>query len=203
MSVDMTKWQALAKENITLSSQAIFTGDKEVSKTIAENEKIIDFTNKALTKFLIKLSTHVTDADEKILGSYFHVLNDVERIGDHAENFYEIGEQMKNEELEFSDVAKKDIANMFTEVIEMFDVAIDVFNNLNVSKLTTLNEKENIVDGLKKSLNQGHVQRLATGCCKTELSPYFFSTVSGLERVADHLVNVGYSIENPTGSQNA
>ena len=194
---------ALAKVNITLSKEAIFTGDKNLSKTIAENEKIIDFTNKALTKFLIKLSPLVTNADEKILGSYFHVLNDVERIGDHAENFYEIGEQMKNEELEFSEIAKQDISNMFSEVIEMFDTAIEVFNNLEVDKLNLLNEKENIVDELKKSLNHGHVQRLATGCCKTELSPYFFSTVAGLERVADHLVNVGYSIENPTGSQNA
>lgn len=194
---------ALAKENVTLSKQAIFTGDKELSQTIAESEKIIDFTNKALTKFLIKLSTLVTSADEKILGSYFHVLNDVERIGDHAENFYEIGEQMKDEELEFSDIAKQEISGMFDQVIEMFDTAIDVFSNLNVSKLEILNQKENVIDGLKKSLNHGHVQRLATGCCKTELSAYFFSTVSGLERVADHLINVGYSIVNPTGSQNA
>ena len=194
---------ALAKENVTLSKQAIFTGDKEISTKIAESEKIIDFTNKALTKFLIKLSTLVTSADEKILGSYFHVLNDVERIGDHAENFYEIGEQMKDEELEFSDIAKQEISGMFDQVIEMFETAIDVFSNLNVSKLEILNQKENVIDGLKKSLNQGHVQRLATGCCKTELSAYFFSTVSGLERIADHLINVGYSIVNPTGSQNA
>lgn len=194
---------ALAKENLILSKEAIFTGDKNLSKTIAENEAVIDFTNKALTKFLIKLSPLVTNADEKIIGSYFHVLNDVERIGDHAENFYEIGEQMKDEELEFSDIAKTDITNMFDEVLAMFETATEVFKTTNFQKLEILNQKEEVVDGLKKSLNQGHVQRLATGCCKTELSAYFFSTVSGLERVADHLVNVGYSIVNPTGSQNA
>ncbi len=194
---------ALAKENLTLSKEAIFTGDKTLSKTIAENEAIIDFTNKALTKFLIKLSPLVTSADEKVIGSYFHVLNDVERIGDHAENFYEIGEQMKDEELEFSNIAKAEITTMFDEVLAMFDTAIEVFNNLSTDKLVMLNQKENVVDGLKKSLNHSHVQRLATGCCKTELSAYFFSTVSGLERIADHLVNVGYSIVNPTGSQNA
>lgn len=194
---------ALAKTNLILSKEAIFTGDKNLSKTIAENEAVIDFTNKALTKFLIKLSPLVTNADEKIIGSYFHVLNDVERIGDHAENFYEIGEQMKDEELEFSDIAKTDITNMFDEVLAMFETATEVFKTTNFQKLEILNQKEEVVDGLKKSLNQGHVQRLATGCCKTELSAYFFSTVSGLERVADHLVNVGYSIVNPTGSQNA
>lgn len=193
---------ALAKENLLLSKDAIFTGDKNLSLTIAENEKIIDFTNKNLTKFLIKLSPLVSSTDERVLGSYFHVLNDVERIGDHAENFYEIGEQMKEKELSFSDVAKKEINDMFEVVLKTFDVAIDVFNNTSINRLEELNENENVVDGLKKSLNQAHVQRLANGCCKTELSAYFFSTVSGLERVADHLVNVGYSTVNPTGSQN-
>lgn len=192
---------SLAKENLVLSKDAIFTGDKELSLAIAENEKIIDFTNKALTKFLIKLSPLVSSGDERVLGSYFHVLNDVERIGDHAENFYEIGQQMKDEELNFSDIAKAEISNMFDEVLKMFDVAIDIFNNLAIGRLNELGEKENVVDGLKKSLNHGHVQRLATGSCKTELSAYFFSTVSGLERVADHLINVGYSTINPTGSQ--
>ena len=194
---------SLAKENLVLSKDVIFTGDKELSLAIAENEKIIDFTNKALTKFLIKLSPLVSSGDERVLGSYFHVLNDVERIGDHAENFYEIGQQMKDEELNFSDIAKAEISNMFDEVLKMFDVAVDVFNNLAIGRLNELGEKENVVDGLKKSLNHGHVQRLATGSCKTELSAYFFSTVSGLERVADHLINVGYSTINPTGSQNA
>ena len=60
---------------------------------------------------------------------------------------------------------------------------------------------ENEVDGLKRTLSSKHYARLAEGKCRVELSPYFTSTVSGLERVADHLVNVGYSILNPTGSQ--
>ena len=165
-----------------------------------ENEKIIDFTNKRLTKFLINLTSLVGEADEKLIGSYFHVLNDLERIGDHAENFYEIGQEMKNKNLEFSEIAKKEIGEMYAEVISMFDIAINVFDTLNRDLLNSLNEKESNVDGFKKRLNENHIKRLASGKCASELSAYFFSTVSGLERVADHLVNVGYSITNPTGS---
>ncbi len=193
----------LAKKNVTLAREAIFTGEDKLANTIAENEKIIDFTNKALTKFLIRLTALVNSKDEKIIGSYFHVLNDLERIGDHAENFYEIGVQMKDEELEFSQIAKKEIEEMFDEVIVMFDTATEIFDNMKSDRLDELADKENVVDGLKKRLNQSHVSRLASGMCSTELSAYFFSTVSGLERIADHLVNVGYSILNPTGSQNA
>ena len=191
---------SLARTNIELAQNALVTGDEKLSNQIAENEKIIDFTNRRLTKFLINLTSLVGEADEKLIGSYFHVLNDLERIGDHAENFYEIGQEMKNKNLEFSEIAKKEIGEMYAEVISMFDIAINVFDTLNRDILQNLNEKETNVDGFKKRLNENHIKRLASGKCASELSAYFFSTVSGLERVADHLVNVGYSITNPTGS---
>ena len=47
----------------------------------------------------------------------------------------------------------------------------------------------------------GMIARLAEGNCSMEVSPYYASAISGLERVADHLVNVGFSIMNPIGSQ--
>ena len=191
---------SLARTNIDLAQNALITGDEKISKKIADNEKIIDFTNKRLTKFLINLTSFVGADDEKLIGSYFHVLNDLERIGDHAENFYEIGQEMKDKNLEFSDIAKKEISEMYKEVISMFDLATNVFDTLNKDLLFSLNEKESNVDAFKKRLNENHIQRLASGKCSSELSAYFFSTVSGLERVADHLVNVGYSITNPTGS---
>ncbi|MBR2330177.1 MAG: hypothetical protein IKA40_02925 [Clostridia bacterium] len=60
---------------------------------------------------------------------------------------------------------------------------------------------ENEVDEMKRQLTANHFSRLAVGNCCVELSPYFSSAVAGLERVADHLINVGYSVLNPTGSQ--
>lgn len=194
---------SVARENINLAKEALLTGDEKYANQIAENEKIINFTNKRLTKFLISLTSLVNEADEKLLGSYFHVLNDLERIGDHAENFYEIGEEMKAKDLSFSAVAKKEISEMYSEVLNMFELATNVFNTLNLESLAKLGEMENDVDGFKKRLNENHVRRLASGNCSSELSPYFFSAVAGLERVADHLINVGYSITNPTGSMKA
>ncbi len=193
---------SLAKENLSLSSTAILTGEEKISSKIAENEKIINFTNKTLTKFLIKLAPLVNTSDEKVLGAYFHVLNDVERIGDHAENFYQIGEEMNDKDLKFSKIAEEELLSMFNEVISMFDVAFDIFENLNTQNLDIINEKENSVDEYKRNLESSHVARLAKGTCTTELSPYLYSTVAGLERVADHLVNISYSVLNPTGSQN-
>ncbi len=191
----------LAKENLELSLDGIMSGDEKMLAEIYEREKLINFTNNAVTKYLIKLSPLVDVADERIIGSYFHVLNDVERIGDHAENFYEIGVQMKKGGLSFSEAAKDELREMYKKVFEMFDIAVSAFDNLSTEHLDELTAKENEVDALKKKLNSAHVARLASGDCAMDHSPYFFSAVAGLERVADHLINVGYSIVNPIGSQ--
>ena len=81
---EMDHMFSLAYENISLSFDAIESGKLLSDEKIAANESVIDFTNGALTSFLIKLSAMVEQSDEQIIGSYFHVLNDLERIGDHA-----------------------------------------------------------------------------------------------------------------------
>ena len=191
----------LVEENLKTSFVAIKTGSLEYEQQIVKNEAIIDFTNSALTKYLIKLSPNVEQSDEKIIGAYFHVLNDLERIGDHAENFHKIGEEMSKKQIVFSEKAKDDILQMRQTVMQMFAIAKDAFENLNREHLVELTTLENEVDAMKKKLTASHFARLAEGNCSMDVSPYYSSTVADLERVADHLVNIGYSIINPTGSQ--
>ncbi len=198
---EMDYMLALVEENMNLSFEAMQTGSLAGGERVRANEAIIDFTNGALTKFLIKLSSGGSQSDERAIGAYFHVLNDLERIGDHAENFYEIGEEMLGKKIEFSENARADIKAMQDITLQMLVIAKDAFENQNKSGLEELAELENTIDNMKKSLIAGHFSRLAEGNCSTDVSPYFSSAVSGLERVADHLVNVGYSIINPIGSQ--
>jgi phosphate:Na+ symporter len=189
------------RTNLTQSFGAMREKAATYTDEIVGNEAIIDFTNQALSKYLIKLSSVTTGKDEKIIGSYFHVLNDLERIGDHAENFYEIGLQMQEKELIFSENAMMELKTMQEKVLRMFEIATEAFDNVDTDHLNELTALENEVDGLKKELSARHYARLTEGACKVELSPYFSSVVAGLERVADHLVNVGFSILNPTGTE--
>ena len=192
---------SLVEENIQFSFVAMDSGSAEHDEKIRKNEEIIDFTNSALTHFLIKLSVDMPESDENIIGSYFHVLNDLERIGDHAENFHEIGLEMIGKKIAFSERAKGGITTMRQSVMEMFTIAKDAFENLNREDLPGLTALEEGVDDMKKDLIASHFARLAEGNCSVDVSPYYSSVIVGLERVADHLVNVGYSIVNPTGSQ--
>ena len=198
---EMDYMLSLVERNMTLSFDAMEKGDVGSGDEVRANEAVIDFTNGALTKFLINLSAGASQSEERTIGSYFHVLNDLERIGDHAENFYEIGEEMDKKSLGFSDRAKGDIRNMHLLILDMLAISKDAFENLNKDKLPDLVALENKVDGLKKELTASHFARLAEGNCSMDVSPYYSSAIAGLERVADHLVNVGYSIVNPIGSE--
>jgi phosphate:Na+ symporter len=198
---EMDYMLSLAKDNMENAFHALYTGTTEHGEKIVENEKIINFTNNFLSKYLIKLSSVIAPQDEKTVGTYFHVLNDVERIGDHAENFHEIGVEMQEKGLQFSAKALEELDEMHQAVLQMFAIAEGAFISGDKKDLPELTRLEDKVDAMKKELTASHFARLADGSCLIEHSPYFSSTVAGLERVADHLINVGYSILNPTGSQ--
>jgi phosphate:Na+ symporter len=198
---EMDYMLSLVEENAIHAFVAMDKASSEYDARIRNNEEIIDFTNGALTKFLIKLSATASQSDERIIGSYFHVLNDLERIGDHAENFHEIGMEMIEKRISFSEKAQSEILSMRESIMQMFYIAKDAFENLNKDQLPTLAKLEDGVDVKKKALIASHFARLAEGNCNIDVSPYYSSVVVGLERVADHLVNVGYSIINPIGSE--
>ncbi len=192
---------SLVEESISRSFAVMKTEETESGDKIVANEAIIDFTNSALTRFLIKLSSTVEQSDELVIGSYFHVLNDLERIGDHAENFYEIALEMYAKKIEFSANAQEDIRKMCDKVMRMLAISKEAFDNLNKSELSELAALEDEMDEMKKKLTASHFARLAEGDCSMDVSPYYSSAIAGLERVADHLVNIGFSIMNPVGSQ--
>ena len=190
---------SLVEENVRLSVVSMEGNPEKYAAIITQNERIIDFTNGALTRFLIKLSAHVDEQDEQRIGSYFHVLNDLERIGDHAENFHEISQQMREKKLTFSDTALADIQQMYDVVLHMIAIAKDAFDEEKPERLPHLSALEDQIDDMKRVFSAKHFSRLSEGNCSLDVSPYYTSTITGLERVADHIVNVGYSICNPVG----
>lgn len=190
---------SLVEENIRFCFTSVSGNPAENDSKITENEDVIDFTNGALTQFLIKLSACVDEREEQRIGAYFHVLNDLERIGDHAENFHEIGQEMLAKKLSFSDTALLDIQQMHSVVVSMIAIAKETFDAEKLDRLPALSKLEKETDEMKRSFSAKHFSRLSEGNCSLEVSPYYTSTIAGLERVADHIVNVGYSICNPIG----
>ena len=189
----------LAQDNLRLGFNRILEQDNSHDKELIETEDKIDYINNQITSFLIELTHTVSIKDEKMVGSFFHVVNDVERIGDHAYNFYESSLKMVSNDLKFSDVAKKEFQEMFAVIEQMFDLSFIIFHDQTSTNLRKLHDLENQTDELKNKLSTAHYERIQKNTCKMENSPFYTTLVSELERVADHLVNVGYSIVNPVG----
>ena len=189
----------LAHENLKRGFERLLEQDASHDKELIETEDKIDYINNQITDYLIELTHTASLKDEKMIGSFFHVVNDVERIGDHAYNFYESSLKMVANDLKFSDVAKEEFRKMFAVVDEMFELSFTIFHDQTGTYLKKLHDLENETDNLKNELSSAHYERIQKHLCKMENSPFYTTLVSELERVADHLVNIGYSIDSPVG----
>ena len=191
----------LAMLNFRYGYECLVKGDKTNSGSIADTESNIDYINSKITEYLISLSNKVGKEDSKVVGSYFHVINDIERIGDHAYNFYESSKKLEESDLKFSNVAIKEIDVFFDLIMDMSDLTIDIFKDEQYQKLNQLHELEEKSDVLAKELSDNHYKRMTANECNGALSDDFATLISELERVADHLTNIGYSVINPTGDE--
>ncbi len=192
----------MAKINLKRAMTAVLTQDLSDLEAVKNDEQCINFISKGVTKYLIKLSSSsITRSDEKFVGSLFHVVSDIERIADYAENFMEDATSMKESDCAFTQVALDELEDMYDKVMAMFDEAIFIFENNAVAKLGDFSARENEVDMTKRLLCDNHITRLNAGGCSVETGTHFYSIVSSLERIADHLTNIAFSIKSPSGSQ--
>ena len=136
---------------------------------------------------------------EREVGAYFHVINDIERIGDHAFNFYEEKNDLDSKELFFSEAAKSELDHFNKVLIEMFDETYFAFENNDTFKLKKIHELEDESDDLRKALADKHFARITKNACSQELTSAYLTVLTELERIGDHLTNIAYSIDNPNG----
>lgn len=113
-----------------------------------------------------------------------------------------MAKKIDGEELSFSDTAKGEFDQLMAVIIQMFDVAEKCFDSNNMADIKELKYLEGETDRLKTLLSSKHFDRISTGNCNVKMSPFYSSLVSELERVADHLFNIGYAFINPTGDDN-
>ena len=189
----------LSKENYLDSMKKMLLNDNSFDKQIAMKESQIDYLNQRITDFLIKLSSKVSMSHEREVGAYFHVINDIERIGDHAFNFYEEKNDLDSKELFFSEAAKSELDHFNKVLIEMFDETYCAFENNDISKLKKIHELEDESDDLRKTLADKHFARITKNACSQELTSAYLTVLTELERIGDHLTNIAYSIDNPNG----
>ena len=192
---ELERMASLAEENLNRAMNALITLDEEDIEEVYEVEKNINFLNHAITDYLVKINqTTLPIEDLNSLGALFHVVNDIERIGDHAENVADAARQRKEEGVSISKEAQKELGDMLEMVNKIIRYAVEMFAKSDESHMQEIVTLEDQVDEKERELQKKHVERLTKGECSPEAGMIFSDLVSGLERVADHATNIAFSI---------
>ena len=192
---ELERMASLAEENLNRAMNALITLDEEDIEEVYEVEKNINFLNHAITDYLVKINqTTLPIEDLNSLGALFHVVNDIERIGDHAENVADAAIQRKEEGVSISKEAQKELGDMLEMVNKIIRYAVEMFAKSDESHMQEIVTLEDQVDEKERELQKKHVERLTKGECSPEAGMIFSDIVSGLERVADHATNIAFAI---------
>ncbi len=181
----------LADENLNRAMNALITLDHEDIEEVYEVEKNINFLNKSITDYLVTINqTTLPIEDLKSLGALFHVVNDIERIGDHAENVADAAKRREEMNVSFSKDATKELGEMLNMVNTIVQFSISTLHNISDEHVEDIIRLEDAVDEKERELQQAHVDRLTRNECTPEAGMLYSDIVSGLERVADHATNI-------------
>lgn len=194
----------IAIGNLEKALDALLTKDDKAAKEVFEVEKRIDYMNKEITDYLVKANQiSLPVGDRKKLGALFHVVSDIERVGDHAENIAEDVEKLIDMKEDINGMAGDEIRRMQEMTVKILHLSMDMFNLEDDSHLQEILDLENAIDAKERELQDLHVKCLTKGECSAQVGMMFSDLASNLERVADHATNIAFSIleEDPEGDK--
>ncbi|NSJ26248.1 Na/Pi cotransporter family protein [Blautia glucerasea] len=192
---EMERMGHMAISNLERAMNALVTLDEQEIEQVYQVERQIDYLNHEITSYLVKVNGTTLPADDaKSIGGLFHVVNDIERIGDHAENIADAAEARLKQNIGFSESAKRELSSMLDMVIKITTYALDMFSSNNQEHMQEILDLEDQVDETERELQESHIQRLTRGECTASAGMMFSDIISGLERVSDHATNIAFSL---------
>ncbi len=192
---EVRRMSDLAYENFQSSVDMLLSGNLQSLPRLKEVEEVLNYLNQSITEQLVK-ANHIdlSARDTDILSSLFHVVNDLERIGDHAEHISEAAVSMDNAKAVFSESCVEDLHLIIDKVTLMMPLSMEVLTQHDPAVLAQVEALEQEVDDLRAELEQRHIMRLNQGICTPQLGLVLVSVITNLERVADHANSIAQSI---------
>ena len=185
----------LAQENFNLAIEALLNLDEKNIAKVVNQEQVVNFLNHEITGYLAKLSAlELSTNDALMVADLFHIVNDIERISDHAENITEYTNVRIDEKVPFSEDAVDEIKMMSSEVSLAIEKCVIAFEQNDKQKAEEVIQIEKIVDQYEEDLKNSHIRRVSTGACEPRSGMIFTDLVTDLERVSDHATNIAYYV---------
>lgn len=185
----------LTRRMVTLSMESFFNNNVKDLPKVARCEETVDTLRTEITSYFIEMMQHeLDDQESQKIPALIHVINDVERVGDHAENLKELAEQKVDQNMPFSDSAIDELRGMYQDIDRMIDSSINALQTNDKGKAGFVLDQEERINALRDHLKENHVQRLSKGRCNVISGVVFLDVISNLEKIGDHLVNIAYKV---------
>lgn len=194
---ELVRMAGIAREMVKDAGQALLAGKPSaVSKSINAREEVVDNLQAEIILYLSTLMAQgvLTQPQSTRLAGMLHVVNDIERIGDHAVNISEFAIDRVEQGLEFSDEAKSELGDLFRRVDEVISDAVQALEKNDPALAQDVWEKERYIDELEDVLRTSHLRRLNQGRCSPASGVIYVEVVDNLERMADHAVNLADAV---------
>ena len=187
----------LAMGNFRRSYKMVQTMDFSEMDKFEADEDQIDFLNKEVARYLVKLSNLPLSAKDSVyISTAYRSITDLERIGDYAENIMEYAKKMKDTNEGFSNIAKAEIDKVEKMVEELYDKILVAYSLNDHRSLKHAYEIEEEIDKFTSEMAENHIKRLNEGICTLDVGAKYLALASDTERVADHLINFGKTIRD-------
>lgn len=192
----------LAVENYRLSCNAILHGDIAAAEKVLANENRIDELESKITRYLMRIvDEDLSENDAKVTSSLFHILIDIERVGDRCQNMFKSAERAQKEQVKFSETARGELETLMAAVEDMLTSALRCYQERDLEMAHRIQTYENVIDDIRRSLRDSHVERLSTQSCNFDAAIVFLDLIGNLERIADHSANIANRTEQLMQSQ--
>lgn len=184
-----------AKNAVTLATDGFSNNETKSLDKARQIEDIIDEFQFHITSYLVLLSEKQLSSEVSVeLPVLLHMVNDLERVGDHAVNICEIAERKIESKFILSDKADAESKEMVDEVLRMLDGIITALRNDDRQAAHAALASENKLNRMQVDFRRSHVQRMTDGVCAAQLGLIFIDLVDNLEKIGDHLTNIAQSV---------
>ena len=189
----MAQETSLALQN---SIGAARNRDKKLVKKALDNEQRINEFEKAIVQYLVEISQqNVSSQDQQIIDELFSTANDIERIGDHAENIADFARAIIEREIYLDEETSTELDNLYHMIQRGFNLSIDALSTGNQKTVQDVIQIERDVDKLKIEVRDKYMKRMNKGIASAESGIFVMDLLSNLERISDHFRNIAETVE--------
>ncbi len=192
---ELLRMAKMSLEMLQESVEAFMQWDEKKVQSVLRKEDVVNALEKAIAVYLAEASQDpMTARQSNRITGLMHIINDLERVGDHATNITELAEERTNHDLQLSDQAQEELGRMYKEVLRIYTRSIEILESEDAAAARNLLREDEIIDEMENQFRDSHIRRLNEGLCHPETGVLFLDLISNLERIGDHANNVAEAV---------